>query len=73
MAKRTFSDDDAEVAFESCWCTAETEKAILVYGATDDPLWVPKSQVLEESEVYKKGTDGELIISRWWAKQRGII
>ena len=55
-------------------CTRDTEKAILVEAPDfDEPEWIPKSQVLDESEVYKPGTDGVLIITDWWAEKQGWL
>jgi len=58
---------------ENARCTAETEKAILVEAdSLDESLWVPKSQVTDDSEVYKKDTDGDLIVNDWWAFKAGL-
>lgn len=57
---------------ENARCIRETERAILV-EADDlgEAIWVPKSQVHMESEVWKNDTDGVLIVSDWFAEQRG--
>lgn len=53
-------------------CTAETPKAILVDAPDfDEPEWIPQSQVHEDSEVYKMGTTGTLVVSDWWAEKKG--
>lgn len=55
-------------------CKAETEKAILVEAEIfDEPTWIPQSQIQEESEVWKKGDEGLLVVSEWWAKKQGWI
>jgi len=60
------------VEFEEVVCIAETDASILcVIDGTNH--WIPKSQVDEDSEVYKKGTDGTLIISEWIATERGLV
>lgn len=60
---------------ESATCLRETEKAILVACEEDErflePVWIPKSQVHDDSLVYKKGDEGTLIVTNWFAKQRG--
>ena len=57
---------------EDVSCIKEMDKAVLCDCAEwDDPKWVPKSQVEEESEVYKKGTEGTLIVSDWFAEKEG--
>jgi hypothetical protein len=35
--------------------------------------WVPKSQIDDDSEVYKANTEGVLIVSDWLAKQKGWV
>jgi hypothetical protein len=64
--------DRRYVEFEDVHCKAQTDLAILCEGVTEDDVWVPKSQVHDDSEVYKKDTDGTLIVSRWWADQKGL-
>lgn len=36
-------------------------------------FWIPKSIIHEDSEVYKKGTEGTLIIPEWFAVKEGIV
>ena len=64
-----------KVSFEKVLCSAETEKAIFVYGVTDseDGIWVPKSLVDDDSEVYKKGDEGTLVLPEWFAVKEGLI
>jgi hypothetical protein len=57
---------------ENVRCVRETDKAILVEAPDfDEPQWVPQSQVDDNSEVYKLGTVGTLVVSDWWAKKQG--
>jgi len=57
---------------ENAKCVRETEKAILVEASDfDEPVWVPQSQIDEDSEVYKVGTEGDLIVLDWWAEKQG--
>lgn len=35
----------------------------------NDPQWMPFSQVSEDSEVYKAGDEGTLIVTKWFAKK----
>lgn len=59
------------VRIEDVLCEAETGKAIccIIDG---ESVWLPKSQVDDDSEVYKKGTEGVLVISEWIAEQKGL-
>lgn len=58
---------------EDVTCDKETEKAILCVLDDGSTLWVPKSQIHDDSEVYKPGTDGDLIVSDWWAQQAKLV
>lgn len=66
-------DREKTVLFEVEDVEAESDKAILV-DIDGVKLWVPKSQIDEESEVYsKKSGGGLLVVSRWWAEQKGLV
>jgi hypothetical protein len=54
-------------------CTRETEKAIFVEIEGHNDLWVPKSVVDDDSEVYAKGHQGTLVVKRWWAAKQGLV
>jgi hypothetical protein len=62
------------ISLESVVATAETEDALLVmiddYG---DEVWIPKSQIHDDSEVYHSGHIGTLVITEWIAMQKGLI
>ena len=59
----------------------ESEKAIMIVtpeewieefeGKTE--AWVPKSQIHADSQVDSDGEEGELLVTAWWAKKRGIL
>jgi hypothetical protein len=50
----------------------ETDKAILVKFEDGKKTWIPKSVIHDDSEVYKMGTDGTLIVKRWFAEKEGL-
>ena len=52
-------------------CIRETDKAILVLVGSEE-LWIPKSQIDDDSEVWKEGDAGELVISNWIALEKGL-
>jgi hypothetical protein len=62
------------VSFEDAYSIQETEKALCV-DCPDfhHPLWIPKSQIHDDSEVWKNGQDGTLVITEWFAEERGLI
>jgi hypothetical protein len=64
--------DDATVTFEDVEVLIQTEKALLCL-IDEEEHWIPLSQIDEDSEVYKMGTKGLLIIPRWLAKKKGLI
>lgn len=50
----------------------ETEKALKVFN-DDNQVWVPKSVIHDDSEVYKLGTSGDLVVAEWWAEKNGFL
>jgi hypothetical protein len=54
-------------------CTGQTDKAICVdaYEVEQGPIWIPKSQVHDDSEVWKPDQDGDLVVSDWYAEKKG--
>jgi hypothetical protein len=65
------------VEIEDVTVLHETEMAILVESPNLDTVenkaWVPKSVISDDSEVYKAGTEGQLIVSEWWAEKAGWL
>ena len=55
-------------------CTAETDKAILVESENvpDGKMWVPKSCIHDDSEVYEQDGTGTLVVKEWWAEKNGL-
>lgn len=51
--------------------TAETAKAILCVPKAGEQFWVPKSVVHDNSEAWKKGDEGVLVVKSWWAEKNG--
>lgn len=72
MANRDWQPDDDTVSFDDVHCIRATEKAILV-DIDGDEHWIPQSHVHDNSEVYKLGQRGTLVITRWIATQRGLV
>jgi hypothetical protein len=58
--------------FENVTVLRETEKAILC-EIDGKQVWLPKSQIHDDSEVYKMGTEGELVISQWLAEEKDLV
>lgn len=67
---------DPEIVFvvRDAECTAETTAAIRVRaGDLAQDIWIPKSVLHDDSEVYEANTEGELVVMRWWAKKEGLL
>ncbi len=58
----TASFADAEVK-------RETDAAILVEQDDIGEVWIPKSVLSEDSEVWKRGQTGTLVVQQWWAEK----
>jgi CMP-2-keto-3-deoxyoctulosonic acid synthetase len=64
---------DNEAHFEVTEVLRETDKAILV-NIEGEETWIPKSVILDQSEVYsEKNGNGTLIVKYWWAEKEGLI
>lgn len=50
--------------------TRETAKAVL-YEFGPDKVWVPKSVIHDDSEIWKNGESGVLSVKAWWASKNG--
>jgi hypothetical protein len=66
------SDEREVVEFENVEATKETDAALLCV-IEGQKHWVPKSQIDDDSEVYKEGHTGKLIITQWLAEQKGLV
>lgn len=55
---------------------AEVIKAILVNTAEHGEMWIPQSAIHNDSGVRgddSPGSEGDLIVETWWARERGLI
>lgn len=53
-------------------CLRTTEKAILVRLETGKEVWIPNSQVHDDSEVFALRHKGRLLITAWWARKEKL-
>jgi len=60
------------IELSGCQGIAATEKAVLV-NVDGEEMWVPLSQVHDDSEVYAKDTAGILVVSSWFASKKGLL
>ena len=51
----------------------ETDAALLCTGGDlgDDEVWVPKSQIHDDSEVFEEGHEGGLAVKAWYGRKKG--
>ncbi|GMV17970.1 MAG: hypothetical protein AMXMBFR56_61940 [Polyangiaceae bacterium] len=64
---------EVEVAYLNARCEAETAKALLCHLETGEDLWVPKSLVQSDSQVTKRGDEGELAVPLWFCEKEGVL
>jgi len=64
--------EDREVAeFEDVVAVKETKLALLC-RIDGRERWIPLSQIDDDSEVWKEGDEGKLVISMWFAEKEGL-
>ncbi len=49
-----------------------SDKALFVELDTGDSVWIPKSQIHDDSEVYEEGHEGEVVVNTWWAEKNDL-
>lgn len=59
------------VTVEDVVAIGQTDKALLV-KIEGDEVWIPQSVIHDDSEVYKQGDEGDLVIYRWFAEKEGL-
>lgn len=64
-------DDREPVTLPGVRCIRETAHAILCVIDGRD-VWIPQSQVHDNSEVFEQGHEGKLVITAWCAEQKGL-
>jgi hypothetical protein len=84
---RGFRDEDSEprfhdgehehepVTFEDAYADRETPLALLcviALGGRKHEKWIPKSQIHDDSEVFRKGDQGKLVVTGWFAEKEGL-
>ena len=54
-------------------CVQEGPKAIRVALETGEDIWIPKSLVHDDSEVWKEGQEGDVVVAEWWAEKEKLV
>jgi len=65
-------DGNELVEFPDSVCVGESQLAIRVM-IDGHGYWIPKSLIHDDSEVYKRDTNGVLIIPRWLAEEKRLV
>lgn len=78
-----FPDEPNTVSFPNTECVEATARSIRVKIPFDNKgpnsktryvwAWIPQSQVTDDSEVWKPGDQGKLVITEWIAEQKGLV
>jgi hypothetical protein len=55
---------------DGVYCKKATKAAILC-ARKGKQFWVPQSVVHDDSEVYKEGDEGKLVVQLWFAEKEG--
>ncbi len=63
--------DEKNVAIDGVECIRHTDRAALVI-INGEEHWLPQSHINADSEVFKRGDSGKLIITKWIACKRGL-
>lgn len=67
------SDEGSEpVRFDNTRAIKATKMALLCSIDGDD-VWIPISQITDDSEVFREGDEGTLVITWWLAYQKGLV
>lgn len=53
-------------------CIRATDKAVLV-RIGDNETWIPQSVVHDDSEVWTAGSEGKVVVKKWWAEKNGHV
>jgi len=62
---------DNYVEFEAS-CTAATDRALLL-DLEGEEVWVPRSQVRNDSDIESAGDAGCVYITTWFAKKENLV
>lgn len=61
------------VSFTGCTALKGTQNALLIQTSDGEQVWIPRSQIGENSDVTEEGDNGELEITEWIATEKGLV
>lgn len=50
----------------------ETSRAVLVLFRDGVERWIPQSVIHDDSQAWKVGQDGAIVVKRWWAESEAL-
>lgn len=62
--------DDRTVTLHNVTAVKKSKLALLCV-IDGDEVWVPDSQIHDDSEVSEQGHEGKLVVTKWWAEKNG--
>ncbi len=54
-------------------CIEESTDGLKIQPKEGPSFWIPKTVVHDDSEVYKDGDSGTLVVKDWFAEKRGWV
>lgn len=64
----------SKVSFEGTRVIRESDSGLaLLIEIEGKEVWVPKSVIHDDSEVYDEDHEGELVLKEWWAEEKGLV
>lgn len=72
MGVFVFSPPQRPAAIENVVALRATEKALLC-EVDGKQVWIPQKLIHDDSEVWKPGDEGELVIPMWLAEEKGLV
>lgn len=65
-------DDEDPVTACTGECVRETPSALLVRDEDGAEEWWPRSQIHADSDIQGEGDEGDLVVTAWLARERGL-
>ena len=62
-------DECVSVEVERVKCATDKALCVVVEG---EEVWIPRSQIHDDSEVWDEGHEGTLVVPLWLAEAKGI-
>ena len=66
------TDFAEKTRIEAVVALRQTEKALLVEMPDGDRYWIPQKIIDDDSEVWREGQEGTLVLAAWWAEKEGL-